>query len=122
MTIETTLVSTLEAESTLTALIAFGSPQVHRIYPKVAPVKVEAPYILYHLIATDAHHTFAASGTTERKLFQVDCWSKTYAEAKSIANAVKTALATAGYQTRESDDYHSQVQLYRAIIDFALIG
>lgn len=123
MSIESTLYGALSTDATLLALVGEGSPLVGKIYPNVAPDSVTAPYITYQLIGGMPHNLMAGAPQTERKVFQINCISNTYSNAKAIAEAVKGAVnASIAYVTSEADDYFPQTQNHRVRLDIALIG
>ena len=117
MTIETTLFSTLDNDATLTGLVA------SRIYPQVAPDNATIPYITYQVIVGSSHSRLKGAAGSERKLIQLNCISNTYSEAKSVAVAARSAInGTVGYCNSESDDYFSEIQRHRVMLDVSLIG
>lgn len=123
MSIETTLYSTLTANAGVIALVSSGSPLDHRIYPLIAPDNAAVPYITYQLIATESHNLLSGAPNTERKVIQINCIADTYAVAKSVSEAVKSALnVSVGYLNGEGDDYFPQTERHRVRLDFALIG
>lgn len=123
MSIETTLYAALIADSGVTALVASGSPLVYRIYPQIAPDNAAVPYITYQVVATEAHNKLAGAPDTERKVVQINCIANTYASAKGVSEAVKSALnVSIGYLNGEGDDYFPQTERHRVRLDFALIG
>jgi hypothetical protein len=62
-----------------------------RLYPNVAPQDAVKPTLVYQLI--DAQHIASRSGSSNlaRSLFQFTCEAETYAEARELADAVRTA-------------------------------
>jgi hypothetical protein len=117
MSIETTLYAAINNDAAVTTLVA------DRIYPQVAPDSASVPYVTYQVISTEAHNKLAGAPDTERKVVQVNCVSNSYANAKAIAEAIKSALnVSVGYLISEGDDYFSQTQNHRVRLDFALIG
>jgi hypothetical protein len=76
-------------------LSASGSPPVAiaggRIYPRL-PQNVTFPAVRYARITTSRNQSLTgAVGVTEASL-QVDCMADTYAEAKTLADSVRTLL------------------------------
>ena len=123
MSIETTLYAALIADAGVTALLASGSPLVHRIYPLNAPDNAATPYVTYQVIATEAHNVVTGAPDTERKVIQINCVSNTYANAKAIAEAIKAAInVSVGYLSGEGDDYFPQTEKHRVRLDVAMIG
>jgi len=116
MSIETTLYNALSGDAAIIALVS------DRIYPQIAPDSAAVPYITYQVIATNAYNVLVGAPGSERKVIQINCVSNTYAQAKSISTAVKTALVDVGYLTGGGDDYFSSTERHRVRLDFALIG
>lgn len=116
MTIETTLYTLLSTASGVTSLVST------RIYPLVAPQDAALPYVTYQVVSTEAHNQLSGAAPSERKVVQINCISNTYANAKAIAEAVKTALVNNGYLTGGGDDYFSETQNHRVMLDWSLIG
>ena len=117
MSIETTLYNTLRNNAGVEALVST------RIYPLVAPDNAATPYITYQVIVGTAHNKLASAPDSERKIIQINCISNTYTNAKAIAEACKSAInVSVGYLVSERDDYFSQNESYRIMLDFSLIG
>ena len=117
MSIETTLYATINNDAGVTTLVA------DRIYPQVAPDNASVPYVTYQVVATEAHNLLAGAPPTERKLIQINCISNSYANAKAIAEAIKSSLnVSTGYLNSEGDDYFPQTENHRVRLDFSLIG
>jgi hypothetical protein len=83
---ETGLYSYLISKTAITALVAT------RIYPLIAPEGAAYPFLIYQRISTQHEHNMAGSSGLATATVQLDAYSDTYAEAKSIGNAIRTAL------------------------------
>jgi len=117
MSIESTLYDTLRNDASVAAIVST------RIFPNLAPQNAAVPYVTYQLISTVPHNLLKGAAPSERKVFQVNCISNTYLQAKSIAEAAKTAInGTVGYCVGEGDDYFEQTQNHRVRLDVSLIG
>ena len=100
-----------------------------RCYPVTIPQSPQYPLILYTKITgMRDHHLRGPSGHAHPR-FQVEAWSKTYTEAKTLADAIREALD--GYSgtasstkigscliDSEQDIYESEVEAFRVIMDF----
>ena len=117
MSIEQTFFDTLSNDVTVSGLVGA------RIYPNVAPDNATVPYITYQVVVGISHNLINTAAATERKVIQTNCISNSYANAKVIAEACKSAInGTAGYLTSEGDDYYEQIERHRVRLDFSLIG
>ena len=117
MSIESTLYDTLRNDASVAALVST------RIYPQVAPDNAATPYITYQVIVGTAYNKASGAPDSERKVVQVNCISNTYSGAKAIAEACKAAInVSVGYLNAERDDYFSQIETHRIMLDFSLIG
>ena len=79
----------------VTVLSSVGSPPVAlaggRIYPRT-PQNATRPFIRYTRISTSRNQSLTGPvGVTEASV-QVDCMADTYADAKSLADAVRVVL------------------------------
>ncbi len=118
MSIETDLVSHLKSKTEITDLVG------RRIYPMLAPQNVINPYMTYQVVSDDSNQCMGGEVYQNDTRFQIDCWSTKYSEVKAIKEAVENALI--GFKSSNSisnmDDYESETQLYRQLIDFRLKG
>jgi hypothetical protein len=62
-----------------------------RIYPVVLPTDCAYPAITYQLISDTSSPTLTSTGQQQKRV-QIDCWSKTYLEAKQLQTAVRAVL------------------------------
>jgi hypothetical protein len=90
---ETRLVAKLKATTAITDIV--GS----KIFPIMAPVKKKGkpvvtipPYITYQTISDQSENHSTGATETNHCRMQIDLWASTYADAKTLATAVKTAL------------------------------
>ena len=100
-----------------------------RCYPVTIPQSPQYPLILYTKITgMRDHHLRGPSGHAHPR-FQVEAWSKTYTEAKTLADAIRGALD--GYSglveetfigscliESERDDYQKEIEVHRVIQDY----
>lgn len=95
-----------------------------RIYPLVAPQNVAKPYMTYRVITGLKLQCMSGTIYQGDFRFQIDVWGLTYSNVKAISEAVKNALV--GFMDSNNinitDDYESETQLFRQIIDFKIKG
>ena len=117
MSIETTLYTALSTTNGVTTLVST------RVYPMAAPDGTASPYISYQVITGTAYNRNVGAPMGERKIVQINCVGNSYSSAKAVAEAVKAALnVTYGHLVSERDDYFSQTEQHRIMLDFSLIG
>lgn len=72
-----------------------------RVYPAELPQGVKYPAIAYRQIGDDEE--FSQDGpSTKHPTYQIECYARTLAEAKTVANELRLALN--GYKGRMPDD------------------
>lgn len=96
-----------------------------RLYPMVAPDTVTKPYLVYQRISSAVNNILTGNGNPpiENTRYQIDVWASTYASAQVTADAVKAAMlgwSVQNVQVLESDQYESQTQLYRVLMDYSV--
>jgi hypothetical protein len=84
--LEDVLETYLRAASAVSALVS------GRIYPQVLPSSPIYPALTYTRISGPADKTLAGANGRVVARIQLDCWAVRYAEAKSLAAAVKGAM------------------------------
>jgi hypothetical protein len=86
VTAEQALYSRLSTSNVVTDLVGT------RIYPMESKQADIAPYITYERVGAGTLHTMRGALDEGLPRLQVNCWADTYASAKSVARAVRTAL------------------------------
>jgi hypothetical protein len=109
-------------EDTLKTLLkTLGYP----VYAIAVPTDGTIPCIVYQRISTLQIRSHQGN-EIERPRFQISCWGNTYAVAKTISEAVKTALDLnqinfkLATKENELDDLETETKLYRKLLDFYL--
>lgn len=94
-----------------------------RVYPLIAPDNVEKPYIIFQVVSAMPENTLADGVGITNFRMQIDCYDKTYAGVKTLAESVKTAMSNASFtnlQLMGQDFFESDVKLYRVSMDFSI--
>lgn len=79
-----------------TELVARLQTVCPRVFPDVAPLDTERPYITWQQIGGDAPVYVEAVALNQRNAFvQVNCWADTRAQANALSQQVEQALVTA---------------------------
>ena len=78
--------SYITAQSSVTSLVST------RIYPVILPQKPVYPCVTFREDSHEIGETFDGQSGPTDSYYQVDAWAKTYAEATSIGNAIRSAL------------------------------
>ena len=104
-----------------------------RVYPSVIPEGAQLPAITYQRVSTMRHHCMGGDAALQRPRMRIDCWGKTYGDAKTVADAVvaryqnKSGTLGAGSNTvskvavltaDESDAYDEDARRYGVRLDF----
>jgi hypothetical protein len=121
----------VSADAGISALIS------NRIYPFNIPHGVDADAVTYNLAGSDRTRTMGGESTYIRAIFDVDCWSNTYAGAIAIADAIEAALVDYRGQLgstsppvdadhirlerRGPDQFEPDTELHRVVLQF-LVG
>jgi hypothetical protein len=107
-------------ETTLVTLLrTLGYP----VYALSVPTDGTYPCIAFQRVSTLPIRSHQGN-EMERPRFQISCWGNTYAVAKTISEAVKTALDLnqtnfeLATKENELDDLETETKLYRKILDF----
>lgn len=84
--IEQRIVSLLLADPTITAAVG------ERISPVVLRQETALPSLVYRRLDSDPEYTLAGRAGWRTARVQVACWAQEYAEARTLAEAVRNAL------------------------------
>jgi hypothetical protein len=93
------------------------------VYSLSVPTDGSYPCVVYQRISTLQLRTNEGNAL-EKCRFQVSCWGSSYAEAKTVSEAVKTALDLnqinfkLATKENEIDDKETETNLYRKVLDF----
>lgn len=106
--------------SALSAIAAVGT----RVYPNIAPDKVQTPYIVYHNIANKPEVVLDNSVPINNTRMQIDVYDKVYlAGAKAVAAQVVAKMAAAPFTSVpliSQDLYEPDVKLHRVQMDYSI--
>lgn len=115
MSLEQGLHAALVADGTVNGLVA------GRIYPEIMPQDVVYPAISYQRISTTRYQLLEGVDDFTQARLQVDCWCDSYAQVKTLALAVKSALdgvtGTLGAQAIQHCMLESMVDLSQVVGD-----
>lgn len=106
------------------ALLTAASPVTdivdERIYRHAhAPQDALKPYITWSVVGGHAENYLAQRPGIDQELVQIDCWSTTAQECKTLMLAVVAALELDGHQQgMPQDDFEQDTQLYRVMLQF----
>ena len=106
--------------SLLTDIHSCISGIVAKCYPLTAPDLPVTPFAIYNQVSKVASTTVASGISIDNSSIQIDIFSKTYAEAHSLADQIRIAIMNiGGIPTSFSDMYESEVKIYRVSQDFS---
>lgn len=117
--IESTLFTVLAGAAPVSVLVAA------RIFPMRRPQRdMTLPAIVYQRVGSSPDYTLAGDSGLDAVRIQVSCWASTYAGAKSLAAAVRTAVtgsaSLSAITELELDDQDDATEEYRVILDFRI--
>lgn len=103
----------LVADSAVVALVS------QRISPLVRSQNEPLPSITLSLVSVVPMNHVAGAPTLDQARVQIDSWGTSYAEVRSVADAVRAALEAAGLvMESEFDGFEPDVDEYRVTQDF----
>lgn len=125
MSIEKGVYSRLNADATLTTLVG-TKVFAGRVDQEVAP-----PFVMFWRVSGTRPDSLAGHDGMTRALIQVDCFSTTYGQMKSINDAVRLSLdgfkGTMGTETAkacrlvgEREYYDQEAELFVSSLDFSI--
>lgn len=118
MSIETDLYSHLTTDAGISALVS------NRVYfLKTKKDSIETPYIKCQVVNNADKTSLQGGNFSNRTLIQLDIYSDSYKEVKSVLGAVKTAMYQFEHFPHDfnyRDLYESETGLYRQLIEFNL--
>lgn len=110
----------------VTALQAVAGGRVH---PVVAPEEPTLPYVTYLEAANPTNNALEGASNLQNTRLQIDCWSLTYSEAHSVADAVTAAMLAQSHLGSPSmfdarligrqDFEDPDVRTYRVLLEFS---
>jgi hypothetical protein len=105
-------------------LVAAATAAAGRVYPMERPENSALPAIVYQRVSTTPDVTLAGDSGLDAVRLQVACWASTYAAAKSLAAAARTAITGSAslkaITEMELDDRDEDTREYRVILDFRI--
>jgi hypothetical protein len=110
--------------SILTGYTAVAAVVGTRVYPLVLPQKAEIPAISYLRVDGVQDANLSGNSGMEAVRVQVDCWGRTYAQAKGLAADVADAMAS-GFGNEcvwlsDRDQYEDGAKVFRVILEFSI--
>jgi len=92
-----------------------------RVYPLSMPQDVVFPAMTYQVIYDGANQATNGNFMSRDVRFQVDIYSKSYGEAKSLKDdVVSKIIELKGGSISAQDLFDNNVELYRQLIDFKI--
>ena len=117
MSVEEKIFSLLTTSTTITATMA------NRIYPVRAPQTVQSPYAVYQRISGGQHSGMDGYLTLENPRIQIDVYSTSYSQVKTLTESIQTQMATStGFKNvliNDTDLFEDELNIYRVTMDFS---
>lgn len=101
MSIETDLVTALNSDATVAALIS------DRVFPLVVPQDVTRPAIAYLVVSQPREYSHSGAADFAFTRIQLTCEGTTYANAKALIAAVKAVVHAWGWMIANERDSYS---------------
>ena len=115
------VVAVLKADASVTAIVGSGSNA--RISPLIKEQSITTPAVTLQRVSTDPVNDLRGFSDLDDSRTQVDAWAESYAGARALANACRTALQNAGHlMLGEFDNYNPDTDpgLYRITQDYRI--
>lgn len=109
----------------LTASTLVTSLTTTRIYPVIIPQNATLPHIVYNRVSGDQVNGLAGYLTVEKPKYQIDVYSETYEQARTLAGRVHTVLNASTLSVvllSDTDLYEDNVSQYRVTSDYSFIN
>lgn len=92
-----------------------------RVYPVLMPDDAFFPLITYQVVYDGANQATNGNLTSRTVRFQVDIYSKSYGEAKTLkSEVVAKVIELSGGDISAQDLYEDSIKLHRQLIDFKI--
>lgn len=96
-----------------------------RIYPLIMPQDGALPALVYTIVSAVPINSLGGFSGLINPRVQIDCWAKTYGQAKALAEAVHQAMDTRNANFDAllidmRDDYEEDTKLYRVLQDYSI--
>jgi hypothetical protein len=122
MTFESELLALLQAQSSLTDLVA------DRVFPvhELGGTPPGRPYVAYLVVFAEPRNTLDGPGDISKVRLQVDCYADDFDTAAALGRALQAAIPSAGGTLHGlcinagQDFFESDVRLYRRMLEFSL--
>lgn len=97
-----------------------GAICADRIYPVIALQDTTRPYVVYTLVSAVPQNQLDGDYGCDNRRVQLDSYAETYAQARGLADAVRTSLSAIGYLTVENFvTYEVDTKLFRVSQDYS---
>ena len=115
---EQALLAALEAGEDLASLVG------EKIFALLIPEGTLLPCVTFQRISGIPANTLDGHSGLERISVQIDAWGRNYAEAKSVAKAVRAAMPAKGavfgaHLLKDADYYENGTNYYRISMEYA---
>ena len=115
---EQALLATLQGDEGLSALVG------EKIFALLIPEGTMLPCVTFQRISGTPANTLDGHSGLERISLQVDAWGRNYAEAKTVAKAVRAAMPPKGetfgaHLVKDADFYENETNYYRISMEYA---
>jgi hypothetical protein len=90
------------------------------VYPMVIPQRGKLPAVTYMRVSSQYDTSVDGTGSRLTARVQIDCWCRSYSEAKRLSEAVRNAMVAAGHLVQsERDGFEDDLYIYSVGMDFS---
>ena len=121
MALESKLHTALIGSTLITTLVSTA-----KVYPVFSPQDATYPYIVYMRVSGNQMNGLSGYLTVEKPSIQIDVYSSSYSQAKTLAENVHTVINDTttfrGILISDNDVYEDNIDTYRISQDFSCIN
>lgn len=121
---ESTFWSLIKSDATVISAVGTDdhSPAQVKVYASPAPEGTALPLVTYFLVSGAPENKLPSVPASDRLVIQVDVFSRSKSEVKTIARAVRDSAEPSAYMIDERDQYESEIMAHRVSMDFSYRG
>ena len=116
--IEDALYSRLTSDAGVSGIVSA------RVYPVILAQDAIMPSITYLKVSDSPVIGFGGENSRRNARFQIDCWTTTYSDVKSLEDAIKLAMVDgpdfSTVRITSEDLYDNDMKLFRVSTDFSV--
>jgi len=100
------------------------TPVGSNVFPMVGPDQQDAPFVVYSGVGSAPENTLANGLPIENERIQIDVWSRSYAEARTLGATVRAAILAipapiSVFLISEFESFDPNVKMFRRVQDYS---